>query len=522
MLTEIDISASVEYIAPDAFEGCQSIVVSAEEDSYARRFAFNHGMLLKGENNSLIGKAGANAIFCFSDGLLTVSGSGAIFGGEELSSLPWTSLRDEIREIVIEEGITALSMYSFAECDNLVSATIASSVRSVSSNAFRDSSLLFIRAAKNSAAWRFAAAQNIPCVEMGVTGTGSAGMNCEYTIEDGVLTISGEGAVSDSLVPSMQPWYPVRTQFTQVVIEEPVSRIGTLAFSDCVSLTQVTIPDSVTYIDSTAFAGVSDDLEIHGHAGTYAESWANEHGFAFRVHAQIVRNPDSLITLYHLDTITLSIEATGDGLQYQWQEYFTDYQRWYDVADISYNGTGKNASYTRSHGSDENGHGFRCRVTDAYGDVVYSETATLHFIKAVEIIKHPGNVMCSIGDTVVFEIEAIGDGLMYEWQIRLNGTGEWRHLSSSETLTVVYKGNDKNLYQCIVSDMYGNSVHSFFASIKTATVIEGPLSISVVSGDQARFHITASGNHSNISGRSGIQPHRNGTIWMTVTLKLIR
>ena len=67
------------------------------------------------------------------------------------------------------------------------------------------------------------------------------------TLENGTLTISGIGMMWDSQLNMMGcPTY--------VVIEEGVTNIGNSAFTDCYSLTSVTIGNSVTTIGDYAFS----------------------------------------------------------------------------------------------------------------------------------------------------------------------------------------------------------------------------------------------------------------------------
>ncbi|KAA6302014.1 MAG: hypothetical protein EZS26_001830 [Candidatus Ordinivivax streblomastigis] len=88
-------------------------------------------------------------------------------------------------------------------------------------------------------------------------GSGTTGP-LTWVLEEGTLTISGEGAMPDYSYPSSSaPWYSSRSSITTVVIEDGVTTIGADAFFDCSSLSSVTIPNSVTTIGWAAFVGCS-------------------------------------------------------------------------------------------------------------------------------------------------------------------------------------------------------------------------------------------------------------------------
>ena len=74
----------------------------------------------------------------------------------------------------------------------------------------------------------------------------------EWTLEDGTLTISGNGPIDD-YKSDFSPWRNQREDILQVVIEEGVTKIGCNAFINCSSITSVTIPSSVTEIGDSAF-----------------------------------------------------------------------------------------------------------------------------------------------------------------------------------------------------------------------------------------------------------------------------
>ena len=87
-----------------------------------------------------------------------------------------------------------------------------------------------------------------------VIASGSCGGSLTYTLtEDGVLTITGTGAMTDYRSSSATPWYANRAMISRVVLSSGLTSIGNYAFYECTKLTSVTIPGSVTAIGSSAF-----------------------------------------------------------------------------------------------------------------------------------------------------------------------------------------------------------------------------------------------------------------------------
>ena len=84
--------------------------------------------------------------------------------------------------------------------------------------------------------------------------SGECGENLTWTLDDnGTLTISGEGAMTDWSDFFNAPWYSSRSSIKHVIIGNSVTSIGDSAFYECSSLGSVTIGNSVTSIGSDAF-----------------------------------------------------------------------------------------------------------------------------------------------------------------------------------------------------------------------------------------------------------------------------
>jgi len=65
--------------------------------------------------------------------------------------------------------------------------------------------------------------------------SGNCGKNLKWTLENGVLRISGTGEINyNSLIP---PWNEVKPDIRKIIIEEGVTGIREFAFADCINLT---------------------------------------------------------------------------------------------------------------------------------------------------------------------------------------------------------------------------------------------------------------------------------------------
>ena len=75
--------------------------------------------------------------------------------------------------------------------------------------------------------------------------------------DDGVLTISGDGAMQDytwSTSGTTAPWYPYRAQIVEVVLPDGITTIGNQAFRNCSKMESINLPQSITSIGASAFS----------------------------------------------------------------------------------------------------------------------------------------------------------------------------------------------------------------------------------------------------------------------------
>ncbi len=90
---------------------------------------------------------------------------------------------------------------------------------------------------------------------------GATDADCHWELENGVLTISGSGAIADYNYYDDAPWYSDSASITSVVLEGAdetkgttgITSIGTNAFGYAHSLQSITLPNSLTSIGASAF-----------------------------------------------------------------------------------------------------------------------------------------------------------------------------------------------------------------------------------------------------------------------------
>ena len=89
-------------------------------------------------------------------------------------------------------------------------------------------------------------------VEVSFRPVGSVGDDLNWNLEEGVLTIIGEGDMRDFSEQPV-PWCDRKDEITSVVFSGDVTSIGSGAFDDCINLNEVIIPDSVVNIGDNSF-----------------------------------------------------------------------------------------------------------------------------------------------------------------------------------------------------------------------------------------------------------------------------
>lgn len=253
-------------------------------------------------------------------GNLTITGTGGI-GNASSPESPWSAgTRSEIRTGEIGEGIrwigqdafyaantstikfpstlTAIYKWAFRKCNRLTSVTLPNGVRELGDSAFSDcSSLSYVSfnsrlrkiglfAFENCNLWTVTIPGNVKTIGVGAF---EGNRLSNITIQNGVEEIGGlafadntvlqsvtiPGSVSDFTAEMFNRCY----QLQKVILDEGVQKISS-GFRGNEELAYIQIPETVTSITDYAFEDCPN-VTIYGVRGSYAETYANEHGIPF-------------------------------------------------------------------------------------------------------------------------------------------------------------------------------------------------------------------------------------------------
>ena len=194
--------------------------------------------------------------------------------------------------------------------------------------------------------------------------------------------------------------------------------------------------------------------------------------------------------------VTFTVDANGDGLYYQWQEK-TPRGNWNNTFYTGYNTANLTVQVTAAR----NGCQYRCRIMDRYGDSVVSDAAALSLNSSLRILSQPQNASVRAGTGVTFTVEAEGDNLSYQWQMKSTGSG-WVNMgaASARNTFTVFADDTMNGYQyrCRVTDPYGNSEVSDAATLTLAAdtirILLQPEDQTAGPGDYVVFTARAAGD----------------------------
>ena len=200
------------------------------------------------------------------------------------------------------------------------------------------------------------------------------------------------------------------------------------------------------------------------------------------------------------ESVSTSVTATGKDLTYQWFYRPAGKTKWIATADTDncYDSITMNAS--------RDGRQVYCRITDAYGNSVDSDIATLSMTAAAEelaIITQPTDWEGGEGESVSTSVSATGKALTYQWFYRPAGKTKWIATADTDScydsITMNAARNGRQVY-CRITDAYGNSVDSDIATLtmtaaaEELAIITQPTDWTGDDGETVNISVVASGS----------------------------
>ena len=315
-LSRITIPESVTDIEDEAFRSCSNLTIYGYEGSYAETYANTNNIPFAAIKNIIAsGITGQCKWELDEEGTLTISGNGAMEDYGYLSLKPWKKY--EFSKVIIEDGVTNIGTYSFENCSSLISVTIPNSVKSIGVYAFYNCNSITDITIPDSVTtieyYTFSGCSSLANIAIpdSVTFIDSLAFDSctnltSITIPNSVTEIEidafdGCTNLASITVDEGNTEYDSRNNCNAIidsksntlilgckntVIPETVTSINSYAFYDCESLTEITIPSSVTSIGVRAFGyyydeNIIEDFTIFGSCNSEAQRYAKENGFNF-------------------------------------------------------------------------------------------------------------------------------------------------------------------------------------------------------------------------------------------------
>ena len=290
---------------------------------------------------------------------------------------------------------------------------------------------------------------------------------------------------------------------------DKVTSIGDNAFFNCTSLTSIRIPDSVTYIGRTVFSTAyslstiylphNSDLYIGSGAFSICPQLKAVYTTTESMKYSALKSISERHIHYYYDIIYTtdghgSVNSYGKTYSYggDYLEIIAkpDYGYTVDNVTLAY-GEGKVVDFTINHGV----YGF-----SGMPDGNQPVTVNVTFKPLIPITTQPENYVGLEGTTAKFHVEAEGEGLTYQWQLKKGSS--WANLTSggatTSTLSVkVDASKNGKIYRCLISDGNGNTVPTNEVSITvkepSIKINSQPVSFVGPEGSTVKFTVAAEG-----------------------------
>ena len=174
----------------------------------------------------------------------------------------------------------------------------------------------------------------------------------------------------------------------------------------------------------------------------------------------------------------ITVKAEGEDLKYQW------YYKNPGMKNFALS-SNKTSSYAYTMQSYMHNRQVYCVITDANGNQVTTETATItRPPMSLTILEQPKDVRTPIGQKFSIKPKVQGDGLSYQWYYKDSYMKAFK-VSSNRTSAYAYTMqsymHNRQVY-CVITDQYGNSV-----TTEVATITRPPVELKILTQPTAVY-----------------------------------
>ena len=283
-IRDVTISEGITSIGNYAFYNCKELekVIIPESVTNIGSYAFTYCSGIKDLTMPVSAKITSSSFSgCTGIRKLTLTAGTGVMENYTTSSssssytyyqyTPWYVSRALLDEIIIEDGVTNIGNYAFYGAYGAESVRIPATVTSIGTGAFNStySDLTDVYYSSTMEDWnKIAISSENTSLDSATIHTakasGTCGDNLTWVLYDtGRLEINGKGAMTSWTAANKTPWFDYRTEINEIIIGNGVTSIGKYAFYSCTAQKSITIPDTVTSIEASAFGNSQSVTEIH-------------------------------------------------------------------------------------------------------------------------------------------------------------------------------------------------------------------------------------------------------------------
>jgi len=144
-----------------------------------------------------------------------------------------------------------------------------------------------------------------------------------WSIENGVLTISGTGAMENYKFETETPWYDRKNEITSIVVNEGITHIGNLAFYGLKNAKEAKIASSVESVGVCAFSYTEGTRTSLGNLSAPFQ-------FSVETSSSVVSKGDVFYITVLLDGDFKNVNAIQTAIIYDKEKVSIDNENWYD------------------------------------------------------------------------------------------------------------------------------------------------------------------------------------------------